>query len=436
MSRAAWSKGGSALALSVTLLFTTGIQAGAEADRSADAPAAGGAAAVEASGPIFNNPLGTEAQQKAIRSKLLQYITTSPSGASIKVALYHFWDEEVARALADAHSQRGVSVQLVLDETTVSARPADPTYGILKTALGTDRAQSSFVSLCPAGKSCLGRPEFGKSINHNKFWLFSQVDGASDVVVQTSSNMSQSSYRAFWNDAFVVTSNTGLFGAYTTYFKKLVGKDWANWKYTSAPWSPYKVYLFPYYPGTGNSTDTIWNTLDNVTCNYTDTNGTARHTKIRVGMFKLTRQGVADKLIALKKSGCSVELVYSETDSADSSATGIPGTWETLHSATGFSPVCYYDDHDGNPATSQRIMHSKYLLIDGKYDGAVNKVVWTGSHNYTGPALRENDEALLKVDDSAVHDAYVSNFNTVKAAAFPGTDDDVDACKGVVTQPE
>ncbi|WP_328540287.1 phospholipase D-like domain-containing protein [Streptomyces sp. NBC_00344] len=78
-------------------------------------------------------------------------------------------------------------------------------------------------------------------------------------------------------------------------------------------------------------------------------------------------------------------------------------------------------------------MHSKYLLIDGMYDGTANKLVWTGSHNYSGPSLRENDEALLKVDDSAYHDAYVSNFNAVKAAAVPGTADGTDACKGVVS---
>lgn len=403
---------------------------------SASAQVAAAPSTVESSGPIFNNPLGTAADQQAIRSKLLQYINTSPTGASIKVALYHFWDQEVAQALADAHTQRGVTVQLVLDESTVSARPSDPSYTILRTALGSDTSQPSFVDLCPVGKSCLGRPEFGKSINHNKFWLFSQIDGASDVTVQTSSNMSPSAYREFWNDAYVVAENTGIYNAYAGYFSALVGKDAENWRYTSSAWNQYKAYFYPYYPGTGNSTDTVWNILDNVTCNYTQ-DGVAKHTKVRVGMFKFTRQGVADKLVALKKAGCTIELVYSETDSADSSANGTtPGTWETLHSVTGLTPVCYHHDHDSNTATSSRVMHSKYLLIDGTYDGSVNKVLWTGSHNYTGPALRENDEALLKIDDSTVHDAYVANFNTVKAAASPGTADNVARCKGVVTQPE
>ncbi|MGW7433204.1 phospholipase D-like domain-containing protein [Streptomyces sp. NPDC054861] len=391
----------------------------------------------EQSRAIFNNPLGTTAEQQAIRTQLLQYIGSSPTGSSIKVGLYHFWDSEMAQALADAHTLRGVAVQIILDESTVSSRPSDSSYGILSQALGNDTTRDSFVSTCPAGKSCLGRPEFGKSINHNKFWLFSQVDGATDVVVQTSSNLSPSAYSALWNDAYVLTYNTGIYQAYGRYFDALVGQSWSTWAYTSEAFSPYKAYFFPYYPGTSNSTDTIWNTLDNVTCNYTASDGTATHTKIRVGMFKFTRQAIADKLVALKKAGCTVELVYTETDSAASSADGAtPGTWEKLHSVPGLTPVCYNHDHDGKTATSRRIMHSKYLLIDGKYDGAIKRVMWTGSHNYTGPALRENDEALLKIDIAAVHDAYLTQFNTAKAAAVPGTNDNTTGCKGVVNEPE
>ncbi|MGW2840998.1 phospholipase D-like domain-containing protein [Streptomyces sp. NPDC001493] len=433
MSRAPWVRGGGAAAALALALLTTG----APPVHAAPAEAVTGAAATEASRAVFNNPLGTTAEQQAIRTQLLSYIGSSPAGSSIKVALYHFWDADVARALADAHTLRGVDVQIMLDESSVSSRPSDQSYGILSAALGNDTSKASFVSTCPAGKSCLGRPEFGKSINHQKFWLFSQVDGASDVVVQTSSNLSPSAYSAFWNDAYVLTYNTGIYQAYAKYFGKLAGADWSAWTYTSETFSPYKVYFFPYYPGTGNSTDTIWNTLDNITCNYTASDGTAKHTKIRVGMFKFTRQGVADKLVAMKKAGCTVELVYTETDSAASSADGAtPGTWETLHSVSGFSPVCYNDDHDDNPATSNRIIHSKYLLIDGKYDGTVKRVMWTGSHNYTGPALRENDEALLKIDIASVHDAYLAEFNAVKAAASPGTDDATPECKGVVSQPE
>ncbi|KUH40707.1 MULTISPECIES: phospholipase D-like domain-containing protein [Streptomyces] len=385
------------------------------------------AAAVVPQGPIFNKPTGTYEEQHAIRIRLLTYISTAAPQSDIKVALYHLYDEEVARALADAHTQRGVNVQVMLDSTSVI--PTDGSYAILKDALGTDRTKGSFVGLCPPKQSCLGDPDAlpSSSLNHNKFWLFSQVDGASDLVVQSSSNMSPSAYTRMWNDAFVLPSNPAVYGTYASYFDKLVAMDWRAWTYTSVAHSPFKAYFFP-YSGTGNSRDTIWNTLDNVTCKWTE-GTTTRQTKVRVAVLRLTRQGVAEKLTALRRAGCAVDVLYAETDSAAGS--GTPGTWEALHASGGPTLRCHNHDEDGNPKTTNSVIHSKYLLIDGKYDGAVNKLVWTGSHNYSGPALRENDEALLKIDDSAHHDAYVANFNAAKAAAVPGAADDTDACKGV-----
>ncbi|MFF7338081.1 phospholipase D-like domain-containing protein [Streptomyces sp. NPDC008163] len=386
------------------------------------------ASAAVIEGPVFNKPTGTAAEQYAIRDRLLAYIGSAAPQSDVKVAMYHLWDEGVAQALADAHTERQVNVQVMLDSTSAAAT-TDSSYAILRAALGTDRSQQSFVGTCPTGRSCLGDPDALSSagINHNKFWLFSQVDGASDLVVQSSSNMTPSAYTRMWNDAYVMPYNVSMYTAYANYFEKLTKMDWANWKYTSVTASPFKAYFFP-YPGSGNSKDTIWNILDGVTCTYKSGTATLK-TKVRVAVLKLTRQGVAEKLTALQKAGCAVEVVYAETDSLAGSGTA--GTWEALHASGGPSVRCYNHDEDGDPDTTNSVVHSKYLLIDGMYSGAVNKVLWTGSHNYSGPALRENDEALLKVDSSTAHDAYVATFNSLKSAAIPGTADTTDECKGV-----
>ncbi|KUO22339.1 phospholipase D-like domain-containing protein [Streptomyces dysideae] len=408
-------RSGRLAAVLVSLSLAAGLQLGLASD----------ASATVTSGPVFNNPTGTVAEQQAIRSQLLDYIGQSPADSSIKASVYHLWDAELAQALADAHA-RGVDVQMMLDESSVSSNPSNPSYGILSNALGTTTTQSSFVGLCPVKKSCLGDPSLGNSINHNKFWLFSQLDGAYNVVVQTSSNMTPSSYSRFWNDAYVVANNSAVYTAYRNYFGKLVGQDWENWAYSYTTSSPYKVYFYP-RPATDPSPgDTITGVLDNVTCTYTE-NGTSKSTKVRVGMFKLTRLAVARKLVELKQNGCSVDIVYSVTDSGSSS-----GTWETLHASGGPTLRCYNWDDDNDSTTASRIIHSKYLLIEGKYNGTTGqKVLWTGSHNYSGPALTKNDEALMKVDSNTAHDAYVANFTTVKAAAVPGTADNTNACKGV-----
>ena len=408
----------------LALLLTAGLHLGAAPPVSA---------APLKTGPVFNSPNGTAAQQRAIRNDILARIKAAAPRSTIKVAVYHFWDAEVARALASAHTSgsRKVNVQVLLDESSRSAMPSSTSYAILRDALGTNRKAGSFVGLCPKERSCLGSPKAGTSIAHNKYWLFSNSGGLRNVVLQTSSNLSTGSYTKFWNDALVV-SQAATYKAYSGYFTKAAGMKWQSWRYTRTAASPYTSYFFP-RPGSGNGTDTVYGILDNVTCRWSDGSGSHR-TSVRLAMFKLTRQGIADKLVALQKKGCAVDIVYAETDSEDSG--GTPGTWETLHKKGGPATRCLHYDDDGDPATSQEVIHSKTLMISGRYAGAVNKVVWTGSHNYSGPALRKNDETLLKVDNSALHDTYLARFRTVKSSAVPGTDDNTPGCKGVTPQRE
>ncbi|MBO8193925.1 hypothetical protein ITI46_19975 [Streptomyces oryzae] len=412
----------------LALFLVAGLNLAAPSPATAYSPAA--ALKGPGTGPVFNQPNGTAAQQRAIRSDLLARIKAAAPRSTIKVALYHFWDAEMARALASAHTsaQRRVNVRVMLDESSVSSMPSSSSYKILRKALGTDRAKRSFVGLCPEHKSCLGNPGSGASIAHNKFWLFSRTGGLRNVVVQTSSNLSTGNYTKFWNDAMAV-AQASAYAAYSRYFDKVAQEDWRGWRYVRAEAAPYAGYFFPRPKGG----DTVVGILNNVTCRWKDARGSHR-TSVRLAMFKLTRQSVADKLAALQRKGCAVDIVYAESDSKDS--TGSPGTWETLHAPGGPAMRCLHYDDDGDPKTAREVIHSKTLMISGRYAGAPDKVVWTGSHNYSGPALTRNDEALLKVDSSSVHDAYVRHFRQVRAAALPGRSDDTPRCKGVSPQPE
>lgn len=415
-----------------TVLSAAGIQTvGAVGTAAADAEPP----LVEA--PIFNDPLGSTEQQYAIRTRLIDLTNAAVPGSTIKVAVYHVWEASVVNALVAA-KDRGVRVQIVLDESSRSDRPTNTSYSTLAAALGTDKSKSSFVTLCPANKSCLGDPKYGKSIMHNKFWLFSQVEGARDVVVQTTSNSTPSAHTKFFNDALQLPNNPTMYDAYADYFADMIRKDWRNWDYRTVSDGLYKAYFFP-RSGTVNETDTMYSVLNNVTCNYKDAAGVARHTNVRASIFKITRQQIADKLVSLKKAGCTVSIVYAETDSAKSQG-GTPGTWEALHKSGGPTMRCFNDDRDplrpGTKLVTPYIIHSKYLLIDGKYDGRQNKLSFTGSQNYTAPALRENDEAIVKVDDDSVHDAYRGHFDRVRTVAWPGKADSTDLCKGVKPLPQ
>ncbi|MGW1026235.1 phospholipase D-like domain-containing protein [Streptomyces sp. NPDC002577] len=424
-------KGGRQAVALATVLSAAGIQA---------VGTAGTAGAAETptwtEGPIFNDPLGTTDQQYAIRTRLVQLTNAALPGSTIKVAVYHVWEATIVNALVDAKN-RGVNVQILLDESSISDRPTNTSYNTLAAALGTNTKLSSYVTTCPVDKSCLGDPKDGVSIMHNKFWLFSAVEGATNVVMQTTSNSTPSAHTRFFNDALLLPNNPTMYDAYADYFTDMVGKNWAAWDYRSVSNGLYKAYFFP-RAGSTRDSDTVYSVLNNVQCTYKDSAGVTQSTKIRVAIFKLTRQAVADKLVSLKKAGCSVSIVYAETDSLKSS--GSKGTWEALHTTGGPSVSCYNDDRDPTDSTKKLttpfIIHSKTLLVEGMYDGKINKVSFIGSGNYTGPALRENDETIVKVDDDSVHDAYRAHFDRVRSVAWPGTADTTDLCKGVKPLPQ
>jgi phosphatidylserine/phosphatidylglycerophosphate/cardiolipin synthase-like enzyme len=413
-----------------TVLSAAGVQAGS----------LGGSAAAETptwtEGPIFNDPLGTTDEQHAILNRLIELTNSALPGSTIKVAVYHIWEPPIVEALVNAHS-RGVNVQILVDESSVSDRPTNTSYATLRAKLGVQRTASSFIWRCPVDKSCLGDPKYGQSIMHNKFWLFSAVEGATNVVVQTTTNSTPSAHTKFFNDALLLPNNRTLYSGYSGYFRDMLEMDWRSWRYRSVSNGTYKAYFFP-RPGTTNSSDTIYSILNNVQCTYQDTAGVTQRTRVRVGVFKITRQGIADKLLALKRAGCTVEVLYAETDSAKSQG-GTPGTWETLHTSGGPTARCYNDDRDplnpGQKLTTPYIIHNKYLLIDGMYAGARDKVTFSGSQNWTAPALRENDEAIVKVDDDAVHDMYRASFTRMMGVAWPGSAANTDLCKGVKPLP-
>ncbi|MGP3982319.1 phospholipase D-like domain-containing protein [Streptomyces sp. KR80] len=380
-------------------------------------------AAAVSSSSVFNNPLSSVGSERtAIRDHVVGLIKKADPKSTIRLSMYQLWSATVARALTEAHDDpvRAVNVQVVLDEGSASNPVADDTYATLKASLGTDTSRSSFVTLCPKGKSCLGDPARGSSVSHNKFVLFSSVGVGTlrDVVVQTSSNLTPSSYDKYWNSATTVSENSTLHDAYVTYFRKLAAKKWSSWTYSSTSAGTHKAYFFP-RAGNSKASDTIVGVLDNVRCSWSDSAGTHR-TRIRLAMFTLTRQAVADKFAALRRAGCSVDIVYSNTDA---------GTWRALHFTGGPDMRCYDHDHDGNGSTPRRVVHSKYLLIDGWYAGRPDKVLWTGSPNYSTRGLRANDEALMKINDDATLAAYANNLDAVRRAAVPGAADNVAVCK-------
>lgn len=356
-------------------------------------PPTPGRAAVS-SGAVFNDPRPGPGQRR-IFEHLEGLINGARIGSSIHMTVFHFDDAFIAAKLVTARN-RGVFVQVVLDSQSALNGPTET----LIHAFGTDRTRASWVHLCSREAACIGNRENSTPINHNKFFLFSNTSGAQNVVVQSSSNLNDNNATMHWNNAVTLVDNWGIYSKYLEYFDDLAWERKTSDYYRYTTSGNAKVYFFP-RAGTDKSTDTIYNILDeNVDCEGNTTVGTAdtHRTIIRVAMWYFSRGAIARKLRDLADRKCWVEVIYQFLD--DGVLADLSGHDRiVLHKL-----ALPYD------------VHSKYMLIEGKYDGRINtKLVFTGSHNYSNAALRDNDEALLRIQDDAIHDQYRANFRLMRS---------------------
>ncbi|MEU7853360.1 phospholipase D-like domain-containing protein [Nonomuraea sp. NPDC049141] len=339
-------------------------------------------------GAVFNDPVGGD--PTAIVRRLCGLIHQTPAGARIQVAHFVMSGQagtDFAGELIKAH-QRGVEVRVVLDGDSRGATVASQ----LAAALGTDISAGSWLHVCTGPPSGGTAACIGSKGQHNKFYLFSRTGGASDVVVQSSANLTDLNSSTYWNNAVVLPGDKQLYRAYDSYFQDLAAerKNPDYYRITRTPSG--QVWFFP-RAGTDATTDTVAENLARVRC----TPGT----KIRVGMseWDTYRIAIPQRLRALAAQGCSVKIVYGIMDDEVKQLLLAEPRIELRTLGTG----------DALPGR----IHSKYLLVEDAHA----HVVLTGSHNYIETSLRRNDETLLRLTDPGLYRQYVANFERLRAVA-------------------
>ncbi len=367
---------------------------------------------------VFNNP-NDAVRKKAVSDRLRMLIANADANSTIKVAIFQFQDPSITDALRRARS-RGVSVQVIVDWGSTRYATwkylSDPTLG----GLGFDRTKSSWVFSCPASQACIGgtnAPEDVTPIMHNKFALFSSVGGARNVVFQSSANfkvdLPGGSGDGNWNNAVTTVGNAGLYNSYAGYFDDLKNLRRSTDYYNKRPpetFGPFRPYYSP-RAGSGAGTDTIVSILNNVDCTKrnTSTGTSTRQTIVKVAMAHFTRGDVSEKLKQMDNAGCYVQVIYRDD------TVGAAVKADLLDKSGRYNGIQSWRF----PKSAVHTLHSKYLAIEGYYGASDQKVVWTGSHNYTRPALRYNDEVLLRVTGASFHDAFRQNFRDMAYGA-PG----------------
>lgn len=340
-----------------------------------------------------SDPVGGDAA--AIVRRICDQVHQAPPGSRIRIAHFVISGDaglDFATELVAAH-RRGVDVQLVPD----GWQDTTPAAEALRAELGTDKANDSWLHVCsrvsPEGNtsSCIGTKG-----QHNKFYLFSRTGRATDVVVQSSANLTDVNSRTYWNNATTLVGNRELYRAYNDYFEDLAAEratdDYYRTTTTHMREGTVRSFFFPRAEG-----DHVLEILSEVGCR----GGTTIH--IGISEWDSYRIALAHRLVALSGQGCEVKIVHGLMD-ADVLAT------------LSADPRIERRELDDAAALPGRI-HSKYFLINGQYVGKHAKWVFTGSPNWNVTSLRRNDEAMIQTDIRPVHDAYEANFANMFAAA-------------------
>lgn len=320
-------------------------------------------------------PTGAE-EDLTLEEKVKELLALAKPGSEVLAAVYTWSRTTMADAFIEAY-QRGVDVRLIIGSDY-------PAVTKLQQSLRSGR-----VLVC---RDAEGTPNgcHGGRINHNKFFLFSELaDGSRDVVVQSSANLTFTQIR-FANNMVIIRNDTGLYNDYHMYWNDLYReRDDLDYYREGEDDGFVQAYFFPRSEGNGSTgeNDTVVEILDEL--------GVGPEGQIHVAMafWSNARVAIANRLAALDSAGTEVRVILNaEEAGANVVAALVGGGVEVIHFP---------------------FVHSKYLLVDHGIGRLRERLVFTGSHNYTSPALRSNDEVLLRLRDDAVYDAFSADWEAM-----------------------
>ena len=329
-------------------------------------PAANAPTAVNASGAwwevYFTDPINVNDPvnwQGSIEGRLIEKINAAKT--SIHIASFEFDLTPVAEALIAA-KQRGVDVRWVTDDENGLEADEEP-----------DRGQ--FAMLQDAGIEV--RSDTRSALMHNKFWIF---DG--QIVWTGSTNITENGIFDQDNNAIAIQSPE-LAAIYEREFQEM-------WDGQFGPRSPStldeQVAMV-----NGSRIVVVFTSEDPALENAIVPLVKSATKSIRFLTFSFTDFPLADTMSQRAKAGVDVagvfEKVGSETEASE---------LRTLMCRS--VPV----KQDGNSG----FLHHKVIIVD-------ERIVITGSMNYSTNAEENNDENVIIIDNAEIARLYLQEFDRV-----------------------
>ena len=297
--------------------------------------------------------------QSSIAGRLVEKINAAQT--SIHIASFEFDLTPVADALIAA-KQRGVDVRWVTDDEHGLEADEEPGNG-------------QFAMLQEAGIEV--RSDNRTALMHNKFWIF---DG--QIVWTGSTNITENGIFKQDNNTIVIQSPE-LAAIYEREFQEM-------WDGQFGPRSPSQLddQITDVH---GSRIVVVFTSEDPALENAIIPIVKSATQSVRFLTFSFTDYPLADTMSQLHQAGVDVagvfETVGSETDAAE---------LKTLMCRN--VPV----KQDGNPS----FMHHKLIVVD-------ERIVITGSMNYSTNAEVNNDENVIIIDNADIARLYIQEFERV-----------------------
>lgn len=255
-------------------------------------------------------------------------------------------------------------------------------------------------------KRCYGSCRGGGGAMHAKFFLFSASGSARDVSMVSSSNINIGGAVRGWNDLVTYTGRPALRQYFARMHREMTEDVRNNGQLEQFTDGDTTVRFFPMRNAT-KSTDPTLQDLNKIKCS-----SAFGRTQVKVSMFYWAHTRglyLADKVIALGRAGCSVQVIY-----------GAPGkdVQNKLMAAAKRGTISLWDSrYKKLPAGDyQTRTHGKFFTVKGTYNGNSRAYLTvTGSQNWAGSSLSAGDEVTLNIAGASTHNAFVGNWGRIKS---------------------
>jgi phosphatidylserine/phosphatidylglycerophosphate/cardiolipin synthase-like enzyme len=367
-------------ALVTAALLVSGTATGAAAYRPED-------------GAIFNNPWGRFPAKERLLVKIASTIDAAVPGSKIRIAAYSNDRKDITDALIRA-KKRGVKVQVLLNGNWTSRQTVR-----LQRALGENTARKSFLRICK--RSCRGTT----GNLHSKFFLFTDIGTAQDVVMFGSVNLTGFGAKTQWNDLFTSANRRVLHDRLRSVFDSMKHDKPRKNPFINTAVGDYDITVYPRYRNT-QANDPVLNRLKRIRCKGdVGAAGVAGRTMIRINMYGWNgERGVylARKVADLSRHGCNIKVLQSD------------GGGRVVQILARNGVLIKTPDADrNNNGTVDMFTHTKYWIVGGRYGtGNPGWHVWTGSQNWSDRSLN-GDELTVHIPRRGVFWNYRQNFDHI-----------------------